>query len=247
MLDMETFLIIKKTLLSTKKFNEKILKKLNIDEELFYQKQEEIKQEYKRKREESCERGTMIHAMFENKMYESSSFDFSQFGFADLSGEYNCENNYYKLDVEKAVYPEFLISLESRDKILRVSGQIDLLIKNGNEITIIDYKTNLKINKTSFYNSATKSNEMMKYPLNNLMDCNFNHYQLQLSLYMYLLQQINPEFKCNALRLIHIDHDGKQHQIECEYLKEDVERMLKHYKKSIKMKGEYAKLKPVVV
>ena len=87
---------------------------------------------------------------------------------------------------------------------------------------------------------------MMKYPLNNLMDCNYIHYSLQLSLYAYLLQQINPEFNIKSLKLIHIDHDNKQHEYECEYLKDDVERMLKHYKKKLKMELEYNKLKPVV-
>ena len=246
-LDLETFLIIKRTLLTTKKFNPKIIKKLGIDEEEFLKKQTELKAEYKRKRDESCERGTAIHAIFENSMYNNKTFDFSKFGFKDLSGEYECYKDYYKLDLQKGVYPEFLISLCSRDGILRISGQIDLLIIDGNDVTIIDYKTNKEIKKQSYYNKNTKSYEMMKFPLNNLQDCTFNHYQLQLSLYMYLLQQINPNFICKGLRLIHIDHDNKQHEYDCEYLKDDVERMLKHYKKKLKMAQEYNALKPVVV
>ncbi len=87
----------------------------------------------------------------------------------------------------------------------------------------------------------------MKYPLNNLMDCNFYHYTLQLSLYAYLLQQINPEFNIKGLKIVHIDHDNKQHEYDIEYLKDDVERMLKHYKRHLKTKLEYEKLKPVVV
>ncbi len=66
------------------------------------------------------------------------------------------------------------------------------------------------------------------------MDTNYWHYTLQLSLYAYLLQQINPEFNIKLLKLIHVDHNDKVTEYEVEYLKEDVELMLKHYKKQLK-------------
>lgn len=247
LLDEETFSILKKTLLSTKKFNSKILTKLNIDKEEFTSKQNEIKQEYTRKREESCIRGTEIHATFENSFYNRTNFDFNKYGYKDLAGDFECKKNYYKLDLENGVYPEFLISLTSRDGLLKIAGQIDLLIKRGNDIYVVDWKSNREIKKTSYYNKSTKKHEMMKYPLNNLMDCNFYHYTLQLSLYAYLLQQINPEFNIKGLKIVHIDHDNKQHEYDVEYLKDDVERMLKHYKRHLKTKLEYEKLKPVIV
>lgn len=245
-LEPEIFYPIKKTLLATKKVNKKLIKKLNLNEEEFLAKQEEIKAEYARKREESCNRGTAIHAVFENSFYGKTHFDFTKFGYKDLVGDFICNENYYKLDLEKGVYPEFLISVASKDNILRVSGQIDLLVIDGNDVTIMDWKTNKSIDKTSYYDKSKKSNVMMKYPLDNLQDCNFNHYQLQLSLYAYMLQQINPNYNIKSLKIVHIDHDNKQHEYECEYLKKDVERMLKHYKKQIKVKQELEQLKPVV-
>ena len=42
--------------------------------------------------------------------------------------------------LEKGVYPEFMISYKSDDGILRIAGQLDLLIKDGNDIYIYDYK-----------------------------------------------------------------------------------------------------------
>ena len=68
------------------------------------------------------------------------------------------------------------------------------------------------------------------------MDCNFNVYTLQLSLYAYILQQLNPEFNIRSLKLVHIARDGKQTIYEVEYRKDDVERMLKHYAKQLKTK-----------
>ena len=246
LMDIETFLILKKGLLATKKFNPKILKKFNINESEFQEVKKRISEEYERKRVESCERGTKIHAAFEESMYDKTTFDFSNLGYADLKGDFKCIKNHYKLDLEKGVYPEFLLSVASRDGLLRVSGQIDLLIVDGDDITIVDYKSNRSIDKTSYYDKVKKSYRMMKYPLNNLQDCNFNHYQLQLSLYAYMLQQKNPNYNIKSLRLIHVDHDNKQHEYECEYLKDDVEHMLKHYKKQLKLKSDLAKLEKVL-
>jgi hypothetical protein len=112
---------------------------------------------------------------------------------------------------------------------------------------IVTHNTNKEIKKTSFYNKNKKSNEMMKFPLNNLQDCNFNHYQLQLSTYAYMLKQINPEYNIKKLLIYHIDHDGNETIIPCEYLKDDVERMLKHYKKQSKIHEELERIKPVQI
>ena len=50
---------------------------------------------------------------------------------------------------------------------------------------IVTHNTNKKLEKESFYNKFTKSRTMMKFPMDNIMDCNFYHYSLQLSLYAY--------------------------------------------------------------
>ena len=137
-MDGDTFSILKKALLATKKFNPKILKKFQIDEELFAQKKAEIVTQYNATKNEACEHGTAEHLRKELSFYGKHNFDFGRYGYKDLSGEYDCKKNYYELDLERGVYPEFLIAVTSRDGILKVSGQIDCLIKNGNEITILD-------------------------------------------------------------------------------------------------------------
>jgi len=87
---------------------------------------------------------------------------------------------------------------------------------------------------------------MMKYPLNNIEDCNYYHYTLQLSLYGYLLQQINPDLVIKKLMLIHIDHEDKITEYTVDYLKNDVERMLKHYKKLLKQTTILDRDRPIV-
>jgi len=110
---------------------------------------------------------------------------------------------------------------------------------------IVTHNSNKEIAKTSFYNKATKSHTMMKFPLNNLQDSTWNHYQLQLSLYAYILQQLRQELNIKKLIIYHIDHNGIETIHQAEYLKNDVERMLKHFKKQIKIKSELDKVKPV--
>lgn len=242
LVDPEIFKVIKSVLLTTKKWDPQLIEKLGIDAEEFLNKRTEILQSYETEKIKSCERGTKIHAQFENLYYQSEEQELKKFG---LGGKFTCKKGYYQLDLEKGVYPEFLISLKSQDNWLRVAGQIDLLIKDGNDIYLADYKTNKEIKQKSYYNKQTKKYQMMKFPLNNLMDCNYYHYCLQLSLYAYLLQQINPNFNIKRLTLIHVDHNDRVIEYECAYLKEDVERMLKHYKKTLKIKSELDLDKPI--
>jgi hypothetical protein len=56
----------------------------------------------------------------------------SKYGFDEVCGEFRCEQNYYKLDLDRGIYPEFMISCDIDG--LKISGQIDLLIKDGNDI-----------------------------------------------------------------------------------------------------------------
>ncbi|HJM47218.1 MAG TPA: PD-(D/E)XK nuclease family protein [Candidatus Marinimicrobia bacterium] len=70
-------------------------------------------------------------------------------------------------------------------KELKIAGTIDILAYDKTEdvYEIIDWKTSKKIKTRSF------NNKMGNHPVTaTIMDCNFNHYALQLSLYRYLLE-----------------------------------------------------------
>ena len=124
-----------------------MIEKLNLDPIIFEKTRKEIQKGYDDERVKSCERGTKIHATFEEMYYTAEKQDLKKFG---LEGTFTCRKGYYELDLEKGVYPEFLISLKSSDGIL----QIDLLIKDGNDIYIYDYKTNKEIKKRSYYDQS---------------------------------------------------------------------------------------------
>jgi hypothetical protein len=44
----------------------------------------------------------------------------------------------------------------------------------------------------------------MSGPLAHLDDCNYNHYALQLSIYMYIMLKHNPRYKAGKLMLHHV-------------------------------------------
>jgi hypothetical protein len=51
-----------------------------------------------------------------------------------------------------------------------------------------------------------------------------------------MLQQINPDFKIKRLCLVHIDRNNKETEIDVDYRKEDIVKMLKAYKKKLNIK-----------
>lgn len=130
--------IEKKSLLSSKKFNKDILDLYNISELEFNKTQQGILDDWDNENRKSCERGTKIHEEIEHSFYNNPhNISLQKFG---IGGKFECKKDYSELDLEYGVYPEYLIYRESDDGILRIAGQVDLIIKSGNEITIVDHK-----------------------------------------------------------------------------------------------------------
>lgn len=236
------FSLVKANLLKSKKFNSNLLKTYEINEDEFIDEKNKILKDWEDNKNNSCIRGTSIHLEKEMEFYKNSNkkYNLKKYG---LGGEFICEKDYYELNLEKGIYPEYLVYY--KDGNLRIAGQIDLLIKDGNDIIIIDYKTNKKLNHTSFFDQKTKRYETMKYPLDNIMDCNMMHYTLQLSMYAYLIQKINPDFNIKLLKIIHTDHDNNEHEFVLDYKKNEIERIIKFYKKEITEINRKNKNKPI--
>ena len=247
-LDKETFKIAKKDLQNNIGID-KIIEAFDIDREDFNSAKQDILDEWQKKNIEACERGTKIHADLEHSFTKKKETDMKKYGlggkFLINTNDSLNKSNIELLDIDKGVFPEYLIYRTSDDNKFRLAGQIDLLIKDGNDIYIRDYKTNSKIDEKSYYNPRTKKYQMMNYPLNNLMDCNKVHYALQLSTYAWMLQKINPQFNIKQLILIHYDHDGNVTEIPVDYLKDDVIRMCKWYKKQLLIEETKNKRKPI--
>ena len=83
--------------------------------------------------------------------------------------------------LEPGVYPEHLAYLKSA----AICGQADLVTIVNGKVNITDYKTNKEIKEKGFTNWEGITSKMYK-PLSHLDDCNLNHYNIQLSIYMYI-------------------------------------------------------------
>lgn len=145
------------------------------------------------------------------------------------------------------IYPEHFVYLKSAG----ICGQSDRVEIAGDKVYINDYKTNKEI-KTESYVNWEGIAEMMLEPVSNLPDCNYYHYALQLSFYMYMILKHNPKYKPGALVLDHIifeidgvdeygnrilKYDGQNQpiikeivQYELPYLKSEVIAIINHRK-----------------
>lgn len=243
LLSADAWKIEKPSLLKSKKFDKSLLELHDISENDFNREQQAILDSWDEENRKSCERGTKIHADFENSFYKKKkNIDISKF---QIGGKFECRKDYTDLDLENAVYPEYLIHRVSPDGKLCIAGQIDLLVKKGNNIIVGDYKTNKEIKIKSFFDSKTKSSVKMKFPLNNLDDTNYWHYCLQLSTYAWMLQKLNPDFVIEDLVMIHIDHKDKMTIYHLPYLKNEVEKMLAFYKKQVQLDENVRKRKRI--
>lgn len=97
------------------------------------------------------------------------------------------------------VYPEHLVYLKS----VGLCGQADLVEIINGTINITDYKTNKEI-KTKGFTNWEGITKKMNPPLSHLDDCNLNHYNLQLSIYAYIIKKHNPKFKIGKLVIQHV-------------------------------------------
>jgi len=97
------------------------------------------------------------------------------------------------------VYPEHLVYLKSA----RLCGQADLVeIVNGT-INITDYKTNKEIKEKGYTNWEGITKKLYN-PVSHLDDCNLSHYNLQLSIYAYIIKKHNPKLKIGKLTIQHV-------------------------------------------
>lgn len=231
----------KKHIYESHKIPVKQLSKLyGFTENDYNREQQKVLDDWQRKNIEACEHGTLIHSQLENESYKNPNVVATRFG---LGGKmYSCKKNYFALDQENGLYPEFLIYDEEDG----LAGQIDLLIKQGNDIYIADFKTNNELRFNSGFDYGTKSRVKMKFPLNQLDDCNMSHYTLQLSTYAYMLQKINPKFNIIKLIIEHHAHNGQVKAYEVEYMKDKVKIMIEHFKKQRALEEKRARRKPII-
>ena len=104
--------------------------------------------------------------------------------------------------IKDGVYPEHFVYLKS----LGLCGQADLVTIVNGKINILDFKTNKEIKETGFTNWEGITSKMYN-PVSHLDDCNLKHYNLQLSLYAYIIKKHNPKLKIGKSQIQHVSFE----------------------------------------
>lgn len=158
---------------------------------------EQVQAEWKRKSKEAIDLGNSIHTKYESHIKtKSESGDWiPQFEAALAKIGCSLEEDNIKY------YPEILIYDEDNE----IAGTVDLLIELPNgEHYLVDYKTNKALKHPSDEADYVKP---MKSPFEELLDCNYNHYLLQLNGYRYMLQK--KGINVAAMFIFHLNRDIK--------------------------------------
>ena len=110
---------------------------------------------------------------------------------------------------------------------------------------LVTHNTNKQIKRSSYFDQVTKRSERLRYPLGDLDNCNYSVYNMQLSTYAWMIQQLRPEWSVNELRLVHFDHGDKMTVYKMDYLREQVERMISFWKKESVLERHRAERKRI--
>ena len=128
--------------------------------------------------------------------------------------------NKYLQKSDYEVFSEVILYSEE----LKIAGTVDLLLfdKTSKKYNILGWKTS-KVIKTDSYKMKTGNRPEPA----DLLDCKFNHYALQLSLYRYLLEK-NYNLEFDDQLIIHLGNNTVNGYI-APYLEGHIVSILKNY------------------
>lgn len=236
LMPIERFNEIKLSLLKSKRVNEKYLQEVDIN--TYNAELALLDAEWTQKNEEAKQTGIQVHEQIHNLFCTDLHSVKSEFGIDTDTYKVSAQENF--LNTDKGIFNELKLEIPLDDEVTLV-GIIDCLIKDGNHVKIIDFKATDKIKTDSHYDLSKKKKKTLKFPLSKLSDCDLTHYQLQVSIYAWLCQQLNPDFVIDSLEIWQMKDLKIKKKLPVEYLKDDVEKLMKWEVKSIKMRKEMEK------
>lgn len=200
---------------------------------------EEVLAEWEKLGSEAIKKGMAFHKMKETELLDLNDMIIEDEVHNIYPPEYiggDKINNSLKL--EPGVYPELIVWSDR----YHIAGQADYVeITKSGKINIKDYKTSKEI-KTESFADWKGQHQMMNFPFNNLQDCNFNHYALQLNLYAYLIKSHNRDLEIGTLIIEHIIGDYNEETNTFE-IKEIIQYPVPNLQDEIKIGLEYWKNK----
>lgn len=181
-----------------------------------------IKESWVVKNKSANEKGTLVHNLEEEKLYSDGFYEYKGIKYpVHNSAEVDLRN------LKVGVYPE----LRLHNHKYKLSGTSDMvLVLPGRRVKILDYKTNETLIFVNSYNTK------MLAPISHLSDCNGVHYNIQLSIYGWMLKQfgysVEPTVDIIYINSTYIDKQLKKDDpitYEMKFLEKEVEEMLEYY------------------
>ncbi len=162
---------------------------------------EQIQEVWKKESERACSLGNWYHDQRENDIVGCTTINRHDAELPVIRPMFD-EHGQKMAPSQKmidGIYPEHMVYVRS----VGICGQSDLVEVANGHVHITDYKTNKEIKSESFKNWEGMS-QKMNFPVSHLDDCNLNHYNLQLSIYMFMILKHNPNLKAGKLTIHHI-------------------------------------------
>ena len=193
----------------------------------------EVLNEWKRKGEYSCLKGTAIHEWLQDN-YANREYKFDLSQLEEYPEYYKIED----IDHLKQMAIDFINDYKNRyiligDEILcgipdfDIASAIDLLFYDtvNNEVVLADIKTNTDLKGWKSTPSYVKK---MLQPLEDIKDITFEHYKIQLSIYRYFLEEYAHIPISDNMFIVYLSEKEKNYNIiQIPYLKNEVEKILK--------------------
>lgn len=156
-----------------------------VDHRVYINDAQYIIEEWAAIAKKATDKGTALHLWLENAFNNK---------IINVDYDTTVVNQFYE-DYKhlEPVYAECIVA----DDELELAGQVDRPFLVGDKLLdVYDYKTNAKLD---FENQWEKG-------VNNLDNCSWNHYLLQLNTYRTLIER-NTDYKVRNLRIVHIKDD----------------------------------------
>ena len=174
---------------------------------------EELAAQWEKIKVDACIRGTNIHKSIEHFILTNQILNND---IKDIVKEFK------KIKFRGKLFPEKILGNID----FGVAGTIDLIEQfDGNVVALYDYKSSKKISAFSPFGNK------FLYPIDYLYVNEINTYSLQLSIYSYILEETYG-FWVNTLTILWANPKTHKIQpIEVQNRRQDVEKILEHYKK----------------
>jgi ATP-dependent exoDNAse (exonuclease V) beta subunit len=196
----------------------KMMKKENWEKcKYFGMTKEEIKKMWSDKCIKSCYLGTILHDRIEN---------FYLNGCKDNNNDDICFTQFLNFFKEEKLIPyrtEWRVFSDDH----KVAGSIDIVFEGNKKgsVKLYDWKRTQEIKTINLFENGY-------YPIENISNCNYEHYTLQLNIYKFILENYYG-IEVEEMAIIVFCEDEKNYQkFILKNRQDDVKKLLDHFKKN---------------